>query len=340
MSFTFGRPTILPTHFNVLLPNPLLDQPGENLDVPSPIVARILQFDLATNLPDHGISTLSSISFVKRWITTFPNVFDINDPDLRWDAQYPRLVFQRFQLHNIAYSTLLQLVRPYLLAHSRVHGSDENDAQLHDMIDYAIDTALKSMNAAEAFYQATYPRQARYFMIAFCPFETATCLCATLTHDDGTQLPRRKEMVNALGRAMGILDNLRGISKMGQSAWTILTQLISRLNLTDEERYSLKQGRKLHELPIKQSSGELDSSKSTDHGMREGYENLELEAELNTAQSSHVPDVVEGGLAANFLVQASWLDEQSNIVSQFDYNTLDGLWEWDESAFESLVVTK
>ncbi len=174
ISFTFGRPTILPTKYNVSAPNSLLDQPSESSEIPSPMVAKILQYHLAVNLPDHGVSEASNISFIEDWIGTFPRVFAIESPDLRWDAKYPRLLFQRFQLHNTVYSTLLQLLRRHLLSPRKVYDIDGDESRPSGRVGYAVETAIKSINASEAFFQATYPGQARYFMIAFCPFDTAT----------------------------------------------------------------------------------------------------------------------------------------------------------------------
>ncbi len=64
-------------------------------------------------------------------------------------------------------------------------------------------------------------------------------LCAALVRDAAKRLPRRKEIVDAIGRAIRILNNLRGVSKMGESTWTILTRLVSRLSLPPEERLIL-----------------------------------------------------------------------------------------------------
>ena len=97
MSAVFSRPPIIQGGSSVSLPNARLDQPATSVDISSPVVARILENQLATQLSNLAVTSSPSLSaklvFVENWMASLPRVFNMHNTDTRWDAEHPRLVF-------------------------------------------------------------------------------------------------------------------------------------------------------------------------------------------------------------------------------------------------------
>ncbi|KAK1237236.1 hypothetical protein MKX08_002861 [Trichoderma sp. CBMAI-0020] len=286
MTASFNRPRIIQSEVSVPLPNPGLDQAGADPDVPSYIVAKILECQLATQLGDgdrvDGSNLQSKVAVVETWMLSLPPVFNIIDPDKRWDGDYPHIPFQRLQLHCI------------------------------------VNLSLKAMSVSKDTFDLCFPQQAKYYMVAFCPFDNAALLCSLLIHDvNGTMIPRRSEVIYAIGQALHISHRLRGFTKLGDITWSILSALKNRINLLPWEKAILE------EL---ESVGKADvAAESLNNGLEPSDDFFHsingLSSRLHS-ESDEGLQFVENTLAAD---DPEFLEMNLGI--------LDGVWNWDRVGF-------
>jgi hypothetical protein len=339
MSSLFNRPSIIQDKSPIPLPNPRLDLPARNADIPSPIVAKIFECQLAMQLSEllainyatPGQSNLSTmLTSVENWMASLPPAFSIHDSDNRWDAEYPRLVFQRCQLHCAGYMTLLMLLKPYLAPPSpsiQATRNNEEDTETARLTAYAIDTGLNLMSACKDFFTVSFPDKVKYYMVSFCPFDTAALLCSVLLHGKERAIPRRLEVVEAIGKALYISHRLRGLTKMGQTTWGILVKLVSHLELQPAEKKMLDEaGRygeltQITELPVINNStdnmrdpaGEpgFDSAPFVIHAEPTGINRTLTEGEMDDAFAIH------------------------DFTPDMELGVLDGVWDWEGLFFDS-----
>jgi hypothetical protein len=254
ISAAFGRPLLITEKNAVPLPNPRVDQPVLGREVLSAATVVSLEYQLWTYLvqavPTDGATSMSSkLEFVSQWIHSLPDVFRVKNPDTSLDADHPMIIFQRAKLHCMGYSARLAFLRSYL-ARARIRTvdpesgncvGDEYGRETDERISFAIDTCIELMSSSKSLYTLCFPDKAKYFMVSFCPFDTASVLCSALMNDIGdTHIPRRLEIVQAIGCALYIANSLRGLAKLGAAMWIILSKLVSKLNLSDGERQTLK----------------------------------------------------------------------------------------------------
>ena len=192
-------------------------------------------------------------------MASLPRVFNIYNTDTRWDAEHPRLVFQRLQLHCVGHMTLFMFLRLYLassnsdraVTQASRSNNEEEEAEARRLVAYVIDTALSLKSASNDFFAFYFPDKVKYFMVSFCPFDTAALLCSVLLHDnERAVMPRRLEAIEAIGCALHISSRLLGLTKMGDTTWSILTRLVPRLDLLPEEREILEAASRSGELVI------------------------------------------------------------------------------------------
>ncbi|KAL7930244.1 N-terminal binuclear Zn cluster-containing/DNA binding domain-containing protein [Trichoderma chlorosporum] len=319
MTAIFNRPLMIQSDGPVTLPNPALDQPSINPNIPSYIVSKILENKLARQLMEGGrvneANLQSKIASVESWMSSLPPAFRVVNPDRQWDDDYPHIPFQRLQLHCAGYMTQVILLRSILLS-TEIFSAGRSEADISSestMLLYQIvDVSLKAMLVSKETFDICFPQQARYYMVSFCPFDNAALLCSLLIHDvNGTMVPRRIEVVHAIGQALHIAHCLRGFTKMGEATWSILSVLKNGINLYPPEREILD-GTESIGTDITKPDVELGvdsdhASKSSDPFNSFADENLQF---------------MESTLAAD---GAEFLD--------MDLGILEGVWNWDRVGF-------
>lgn len=318
MTATFNRPPMIQSDALVSLPNPALDQ-SNTPDVPSHIVSKILENQLARQLSEGDYldktNLQSKVAFVESWMSSLPAVFNVVNPDRRWDADYPYIPFQRLQLHCVGYMTQAILLRSILVS-SEIFSVERTEAQISSetmaLLHQIVDISLKAMSVSRDTFDLCFPQQAKYYMVAFCPFDNAALLCSLLIHDiGGTMVPRRTEVVHAVGQALHIAHRLRGFTKMGDATWSILSTLKSRINLYPLER----------EL--------IEETESTGtHIAKDGVE-LDVDSLHSSKLSEHFPSISDEDL--QFMENTLAADGTGFL--EMDLGILDGVWNWDRVGF-------
>lgn len=245
MTANFNRPPIIYSEISVPFPNPSLDQAGADPSIPSYIVAKILECQLARQLGEGDrvdrSNLQSKIALVEKWMLSLPPAFDLVNPDKHWDGDYPHIPFQRLQLHCVGYMTQVLFVRSILTSCQLFSATNYNenglDSETTMLIHQIVNLSLKAMAVSKDTFDLCFPQQANYYMVAFCPFDNAALLCSLLIHDvNGTIIPRRSEVIYAIGQALYIAHRLRGFTKMGDITWSILSALKNRVNLLPLEK--------------------------------------------------------------------------------------------------------
>ena len=324
MSGTFGRPPFIRPGSIVPLPNTCLDQPAENPAVPSPVLIEVLQNQLSTQLSSGGsvaaytTSLHAKVDSVKRWMDSFPRVFGVQDPDTSFDATFSYLPFQRLQLHCTGYMALLTILRPLLTTSiPQAETTDPIDGNKvilgkegQELACTAVDIALVLMAKCRDLFSLCFPDSARNFMVAFYSFDTAATLCSALRHDQNRRtLPRRMEVVTAIGCALHISKELIGLTEIGKTTWNILSTLISRVDLSDVEKATVDEamnaGRPVESQVRNDSLVQMPATNSLPWEDFDG----------------------SGGL---------WVGDANDLTtSQVDLGALDGAWHWDGINFNT-----
>lgn len=323
MTVSFNRPPIIQSEAPAPLPNPGLDQSGADPNAPSYIVAKILECQLARQLGEgHRVdrsNLQSKIACVEKWMLSLPPVFSIVNPDKCWDGSYPYIPFQRLQLHCVGYMTQVILVRSILTSY-QIFSTTNNletglDSETTMLIHQVVNLSLKAMSVSKDTFDLCFPQQAKYYMVSFCPFDNAALLSSLLIHDiNGTVIPRRSEVIYAIGQALHISHRLRGYTKMGDITWSILSTLKRRINLYPTEKIVLEKV---------ESIGKVNITTQTLNNILEPT-NDGLFHSIN-ASSSHLHSESHEGLRSVENILAA---DDSEFL-EMDLGILDGVWDWD-----------
>lgn len=293
MTAVFNRPRIIGSNNSVPYPSTTLSLSGVISDAPSATLAKVLENQLGrvlsgTKPGDRSLE--ESLATTESWMSALPSVFSLLAPEKRWDEDAPWLRFQRLQLHCVGYMTQLALMKAALAA----------EPQQQNHIEKATDIGLSAMRTCQAFFDLCFPHQAKYFMVSFCPFDVAAFLCSLLLKDRNRTLSKRAEIVKAIGSALSISFQLRDYTKMGESTWTILNALASRLQLAPGENEPLAKLARAHNV----DDGELESMHRVQVLPSEG-----VTAPLRQWQDENV---FFGG----------------STEGSLDLGVLDGVWDW------------
>lgn len=234
MSAWLGRPHLIDQRdLSFVFPNLRLDQYADEPNHLSPFAHMALAAQLARRLASHlnGVQTARNLSAnqvsvvlgeINNFIDELPPVFRIDKPDLSLDARYPYYVFQRHQLHVMVYMTMLDFLKPYLAGDPR-KPRDCKDAELRNV---GVDLALKLLGEARLLFDHEFPANAKFHMLVFFIFDTATILCSAIIHDTDYFLPHREQAVDAVGSALEMLHQLSLSTKIGASSYHFLFRLV------------------------------------------------------------------------------------------------------------------
>ncbi|PTB34908.1 hypothetical protein M441DRAFT_85011 [Trichoderma asperellum CBS 433.97] len=305
---SFNRPPIIQSEAPVPLPNPGLDQSGADPNAPSYIVAKILECQLARQLGEGDrvdrSNLQSKIACVEKWMLSLPPVFSIVNPDKCWDGSYMTQV--------ILVRSILTSCQIFSTTNHLETGLDSETTML---IHQVVNLSLKAMSISKDTFDFCFPQQAKYYMVAFCPFDNAALLSSLLIHDvNGTVIPRRSEVIYAIGQALHISHRLRGCTKMGDITWSILSTLKRRINLYPTEKIVLEELK---------SIGKANITTQALNSILEPA-NDDLFHSINES-SSHLHSESHEGLRSVENILAA---DDSEFL-EMDLGILDGVWNWD-----------
>lgn len=234
MGAWLGRPNLIDQkNLNFKLPNLRLDQSSSNPNLLSPFAHMALQASLGRRLNSimvgaQSVDALSADEILTieaeldKFIDELPPIFRLQNPDTSLDAEHPYFVFQRHQLHTVIYVTKLDFMKPFL-TRARDDRKTDRDDEFRRM---GIDLALDVLKVARRLFDHEFPINAKFHMVVFSIFDTSTVLCSAIIHDRECLLPRREEVIHAIGGSLEMLHLLSLTTKLGASSYAFLYKLV------------------------------------------------------------------------------------------------------------------
>jgi hypothetical protein len=234
MSAWLGRPNLIDQkNLTFKFPNLRLDQSTTEPNLLSPFAHMALQAHLgrrvATAMGDARTKAeltakqvLAIESECEKSINELPAIFRIVDPDTSLDEAHPYFVFQRLQMHCVIYLTMLDILKPYLTRERQDRITDQDD----EFREKGIDIALRLLKVASKLFDHEFPINAKFHMVVFAIFDTATLLCSTIIHDRDYILPHRKEIKSAIESSLDMLHQLSLTTKLGATSYNFLFKLV------------------------------------------------------------------------------------------------------------------
>ncbi|KAF2642460.1 hypothetical protein P280DRAFT_447861 [Massarina eburnea CBS 473.64] len=234
MSTWLGRPHLIDQKdVFFIFPNLRLDQTASDPNLLSPFAHISLQAKLARRISVH----MSDIQVIRDWsdyqvsavldevhkfIDELPPVFRLTNTNYSLDEAHPYYVFQRHQLHVSIYMSMLDFLKRFLAQNTRAPRTPRDD----EFRKMGVELGLKLLVVARGLFDHEYPINAKFHMVVFCIFDTATILCSAIIHDVHCVLPHRKEVMDAVESALGMLHQLTFTTKLGASSYRFLSKLV------------------------------------------------------------------------------------------------------------------
>jgi hypothetical protein len=234
MSAWLGRPNLIDQkNLTFKFPNLRLDQSTTEPNLLSPFAHMALQAHLgrrvATVLGEaQSIESLTAKEVLavesecEKFIAELPAIFKVRMPDTSLDERHPYFIFQRHQLHCVIFVTMLDFLKPYL-TRDRRDKMTERDDEFRSM---GVDIALRLLRVARKLFDHEFPINAKFHMVAFSIFDTATLLCSAIIHDCDRILPLRQEVMDAIESSLEMLHQLSLTTKLGATSYKFLHKLV------------------------------------------------------------------------------------------------------------------
>lgn len=334
MSAWLGRPHLIDQKdLSFEFPNLRLDSSTSEPNLLSPFAHIALQAQIARRIaPLMGdvqvISDLSpeqvllALREMRSFIDELPPVMRIEDPDTSLDDAHPYFVFQRYQLHVVIHIAMLDLVKPYLNGDPK-NPKTSRDADLRKE---GVEIALKMLDIARLLFNHEFPINAKFHMVVFAIFDTATTLCSAIIHDVDSVLPHRERVVDAVEGALDMLQQLSHTTKLGASSYGFLYKLVQATYapITKRPRTVPKlersdSGSDQQTPPAEQTvpTSRIPMTESTNKTATPAYNPVPV-PEMATADDLSF-DVEQ------YLAQNPW-----GSSSNLDIGGMEVVWDWDE----------
>jgi hypothetical protein len=235
MSAWLSRPHLIDQKdLSFVFPNLRLDQSASEPNLPSSFAHIALQAQLARRISsllgdvkatgDLSADQISKVlAEVDSFIDELPPVFKLDNPDTSFDVQHPYYVSQRYQLHVTIYVTRLDFLKPYLAGDPR----DPKNSEDAIFRKFGVELGLELLTVARLLFDHEFPINAKFHMVVFCIFDTATILCSAIIHDVDHVLPHREKVMDAIESALGMLHQLSLTTKLGASSYCFLLKLVN-----------------------------------------------------------------------------------------------------------------
>ncbi|KAF1975957.1 hypothetical protein BU23DRAFT_566161 [Bimuria novae-zelandiae CBS 107.79] len=234
MSAWLGRPHLIDQKdLSFRFPTLRLDQSTAEPNHLSPFAHIVLQAQVArriapvtrdvqafSDLSPEQVST--ALKELRNFIDELPPIFRVENPDTSLDEKHPYYVFQRHKLHVVIYMGMLDLLKPYLTRDPKAPKSP-HDAALRTE---GVDIALKLLSISHLLFVHQFPINAKFHLVVFSIFDTATTLCSAMIHDVDVELLHREAIMDAVESALNMLQQLSLSTKLGASSYWFLYKLV------------------------------------------------------------------------------------------------------------------
>jgi hypothetical protein len=341
MSSWLGRPYLIDQkNLNFKLPNLRLDQSVTEPNFLSPFAHMALQAKLgrrlaiakgdAQSVNDMSAKEILAVqSECNMFIDELPPIFRIDNPDTSLDEQHPYFVFQRLQMHTIIYVTMLDYLKPFLTRDRHDRKTDLDD----EFRKTGVDIALRLLQVSQKLFDHEYPINAKFHMVVFSIFDTATILCSAMVHDRDHVIPRRDEIIEAISHSLQMLHQLEQSTKLGAASYNFLSKLVQATPELSPEPPSRKRQRREGSSPASITNSDpppLETRKSS---------------ALSSVSSSE-PNVPPATPFVDPIAAAPMTDDVSFDLEQFlaqnpfgstatlDMGGMEQVWDWGDLNLE------
>lgn len=193
---------------------------------------------------------------IEQWMRMFPPPYRLDNPDRAQDDSKPWIKLHRYQLHTMSFSMVLDPMRAYL---ARPVSRESSDAELRIRAE-GIDYALKLMTSLRGLFECVWPRDTKFHAVVFSVFDTAAVLCSAVMHDADQSIPRKAEIFTAIDKALGMLNRLKNVAKMGKTSHKILLRLSQKLTRPQPEDAARKKPKPVQVSPTPPFDGHMKNS--------------------------------------------------------------------------------
>ena len=164
-------------------------------------------------------------TIIEAWVDQFPPEYHWTNPDTSNDDTCMWLFSHRYYVHTMACLLMLNPVRHYMVKpYSWDSPKDEMGVR-----DVGVAYSLKLIETLRQWVAKISNRDGRLHVIIFSIFDTAAMLCTAIVKDTDRIIPKRTEILAAIGTSVDMLKKLNNISKSSKTSYNILDRLIRRL---------------------------------------------------------------------------------------------------------------
>lgn len=336
MGLILSRPFLINESYSrTALPNSDLERDTSSPEVPSPITQIVLQCQVFHRVMEHLLPTsrqplyesvLAIIKSIEIWFSELPPVFREHEPDKSHDRKHPFLIRHRLQVQSMGYVTTLTLLKPFLTSQTSSTTLPAEFVAVEKLRRTAIDYAIKVMGHSRLLFDMFIPDNPKYFYVILMPFDTASLLCSAWIHDKEQTLPRRKEILEAIGEAVRMIRALRSITKVGPVAWSVIQALLPEMKLTEAEASLVDSDGLIlkHRRPTKRP---MMGSVAPKEFQSVPLDKTKPNHTILTPESSSSTSTANSDFDWNF-DPAQALD--SIPLTDLDFGNLDQVWDWGE----------
>ncbi|KAF2710578.1 hypothetical protein K504DRAFT_501836 [Pleomassaria siparia CBS 279.74] len=322
MSAWLGRPhQIDQTDLSFPFPTLRLEDSATEPNLLSPFAHMSLQAQLArritqtqykgnTTSPEH-LSVDQVITECETFIDELPPIFRMESPDLSFDDQHPYFVVQRRQLHVVIFVTMFDFLKPHL---TRRPSKSSRDVEVRNK---GIEVGLKILKAARSLFDHEFLANAKFHLVAFSVFDTATVLSSAMIHDSENLLPHREQVMVSIESALDILRQL-SFTKIGASSYLFLFKLVEATPVLSRWFHNRKRPRTEMSTPTTESNNSTSSQVESSPPIPQ-HSYRELEPVYNIPFNDGLSFDME-----NFFAQYSFKE-----ATQPDIGGLEQIWDWD-----------
>jgi hypothetical protein len=270
---------------------------------------------------------------VEKWFADLPSIFQTS-PDTSLDAKFPYLKLQRLQLYCIGNSAILGILKPYLTKSNDIKNLTTAELD-YTLLATAVDYALFQMSIGQQLFDLYHPFYTKNFVVAFTPFDTAALLCSAILRDSQRDLPRRHDVVAAIGKGLFLIKQLKPHTRVGSIAYHVLISLISTLTLTHAEKIVIDPDHDIFPAMVERPTKRVATCDMASLGSGD--------ISSSTADSSPENDCPTPG--ANFpivvgdqLPEYDWQFDPNLLLgtqpfSDLDLGILEPVWDWETINF-------
>jgi hypothetical protein len=340
-SLILTRPLILNEGYcTVPLPENNLEYDPAYPTKPSPITPMVLQNKLIRLVANvwtapSGLSSFEAAEAtgkVQKWFAELPPVFR-TIPDTSLDAKFPYLKFQRFQLHCIGYSAVLGILKPYL-TRSNIAKDPTTVGLDYSLLTTAVDYALLQMDVSQQLFDLYYPFYTKNFVVAFTPFDTATLLCSAILRDPQHDLPRRHEVLVAIGKGLSLIKQLKPYSRVGGISYSVLIHLIPSLALSYQEKILVDPEHDVFPDVVERPIKRMATRDFTPSIVSSGGGTISTPTYSSPENGELLSDPALPIVVGDQLQEDEWQFDPNVLLgtqpfSEMDLGVLDSVWKWE-----------